>query len=194
MKTLIASCAIVALVIARFVEAGKIFPSAAESAGTRVDKDVSCVLYCFAENKQSSPLRTVPQVGIRGRGGMVGCETDPFPSFQRGGCATNKKSPFLSGAVGVVSDFRQKIRIAARAYKEATRPFTNHPGAARHPSLKTEGNGAVSEPTHFCHRFRNSLPPHHIHSFRNVWDRTALRSRLTHGQESEGGKAVIQRR
>src|SRR5215468_3792775 len=125
---------------------------------------------------------------------MVGCETDPFPSFQRrGGCATNKKTPFLSGADGVVRVFRQKIRIASRAYKEATRPFTNHPGAARHPSLKTEGNGAVSEPTHFCHRFRNSLPPHHIHSFGNVWDRTALRSRLTHGQESEGGKAVIQR-
>src|SRR5215468_11106259 len=80
---------------------------------------------------------------------MVGCETDPFPSFQRrGGCATNKKTPFLSGADGVVRDFQQKIRIAARAYREATRPFTNHPGAARHPSLKTEGNGAVSEPTH----------------------------------------------
>src|SRR5215475_6868451 len=80
---------------------------------------------------------------------MVGCETDPFPSFQRRcGCATNKKTPFLSGADGVVGDFQQKIRIAARAYKEATRPFTNHPGAARHPSLKTEGNGAVSEPTH----------------------------------------------
>src|SRR5215468_6999901 len=93
---------------------------------------------------------------------MVGCETDPFPSFQRrGGCATNKKAPFLSGADGVVSDFQQKIRIAARAYKEATRPFTNHPGAARHPSLKTEGNGAVSEPNTLpsnrgewiCHRF-----------------------------------------
>src|SRR5215468_9322530 len=64
------------------------------------------------------------------------------------GCATNKKTPFLSGADGVVSDFQQKIGIAARAYKEATRPFTNHPGAARHPSLKTEGSGAVSEPTH----------------------------------------------
>src|SRR5215475_7139987 len=94
-------------------------------------------------------IRTVPQVAIRGRGGMVGCETDPFPPFQRrGGCAMNKKTPFLSGADGVVSDFQQKIRIAARAYKEATRPFTNHPGAARHPSLKTEGNAAVSEPTH----------------------------------------------
>src|SRR5215475_8956837 len=79
---------------------------------------------------------------------MVGCETVPFPSFPRGGCATNKKTPFLSGADGVVRVFRQKIRIASRAYKEATRPFTNHPGAARHPSLKTEGNGAVSEPTH----------------------------------------------
>src|SRR5215470_4941972 len=48
-----------------------------------------------------------------------------------------------------------KIRIAARAYKEAARPFTNHPVCAAeernlllrrsHPSLKTEGNGAVSQ-------------------------------------------------
>src|SRR5215468_6390106 len=73
------------------------------------------------------------------------------------GCDTNKKTPFLSGADGVVSDFQQKIRIAARAYKEATRPFTNHPGAARHPSLKTEGNGAVSEPTHSL-PFRPNYP------------------------------------
>src|SRR5215475_12126020 len=69
---------------------------------------------------------------------MVGCETDPFPSFpRRGGCATNKKTPFLSGADGVVGDFQQEIRIAARAYKEATRPFTNHPGAA--PPLLENG-------------------------------------------------------
>src|SRR5215475_2288198 len=128
-------------------------------------------------------IRTVPQVAIRGRGGMVGCKTVPFPSFQRrGGCATNKKTPFLSGADGVVSDFQQKIRIAARAYKEATRPFTNHPGAARHPSLKTEGNGSVSEPTPLP-SFQTEtngfvidfdVYPHHIHSFRNVWDRTDL--------------------
>src|SRR5215475_4302728 len=84
-------------------------------------------------------IRTVPQVAIRGRGGMVGCKTVPFPSFQRrGGCATNKKTPFLSGADGVVSDFQQKIRIAAR-HKEATRPFTNYPGAARHPLLENGG-------------------------------------------------------
>jgi hypothetical protein len=35
-------------------------------------------------------------------------ETGPFPSFsRRGGGAINKKIPFLSGADGVVSNFKQ---------------------------------------------------------------------------------------
>jgi hypothetical protein len=56
--------------------------------------------------------------------------------FKEGGCAINKKIPFLSGADGVVSN-SNKIRIATRAYKEATRPFTNHPGrCAASPPLK----------------------------------------------------------
>src|SRR5262245_16113289 len=76
----------------------------------------------------------------------VGFETAPFPSFsRRGGCAINKKVPFLSGADGVVSKFRQQKVRFADIYKETTRLFTNHPGAARHPSLKTEGNGPVSQ-------------------------------------------------
>jgi len=35
-------------------------------------------------------------------------ETGPIPSFQRrSGCAINKKIPFLSGADGVVSNFKR---------------------------------------------------------------------------------------
>ena len=40
------------------------------------------------------------------------------PFSRRGGCAINKKIPFLSGPDGVVRKFKQN--------KEATRPFTNH--------------------------------------------------------------------
>ena len=70
-----------------------------------------------------------------GRGEWGGCETGPFPSFsRRGGCAINKKIPFLSGADGVVGKFQQnKVRFAdiyADIYKEATRPFENHPVCA----------------------------------------------------------------
>src|SRR5262249_695002 len=51
----------------------------------------------------------------------------PFPSFsRRGGCASTRRSRSLAAQTGwlVISN---KIRCAARACKEATRPFTNHP-------------------------------------------------------------------
>jgi hypothetical protein len=58
------------------------------------------------------------------------CETGPFPSvfkgFQGGVAAPLiKRSRSLAAQTGwfVISN---KIRIATRAYKEATRPFTNH--------------------------------------------------------------------
>src|SRR5262249_53280870 len=52
-------------------------------------------------------------------------ETAPFPSFQRrGGCAINKKTPFLSSADGVVGNFKQ---IRTRC------DFTNHPVCAATP-------------------------------------------------------------
>src|SRR5215475_8199021 len=51
-----------------------------------------------------------------GRGEWGGCETGPFPSFsRRGGCAINKKIPFLSGADGVVRNFKQN-KDATRLY------------------------------------------------------------------------------
>ena len=56
--------------------------------------------------------------------------TGSFPSvFKEGWLRLNKKIPFLSGADGVVSNFKQN--------KEAVRPFTNHPGrCAATPPLK----------------------------------------------------------
>src|SRR5215475_39018 len=52
--------------------------------------------------------RAFPVQRPLGRGEWGGCETGPFPSFsRRGGCAINKKIPFLSGADGVVSNLKQ---------------------------------------------------------------------------------------
>jgi hypothetical protein len=51
------------------------------------------------------------------------------PPFSRSGCAVTKKIRSLAAQTGwlVISN---KIRIAARANKEATRPITNHPVCA----------------------------------------------------------------
>jgi len=80
----------------------------------------------------------------------------PLRSFsRRGGCAINKKIPFLSGADGVVSNFKQNKVRCASINKEATRPFTNHPVCAakdasrlyliaQPPLLETEENGAAT--------------------------------------------------
>ena len=59
-----------------------------------------------------------------------------FPFFsRRGGCAINKKIPFLIGADGVVGKFKRNKERYADIYKDASRPFTNHPAAARPPPL-----------------------------------------------------------
>src|SRR5215510_5543716 len=81
-----------------------------------------------------------------------GVHSPPFS--RRGGCAINKKIPFLSGADGVVSNFEQNMERYADIYMEATRPFTNHPVCAAEerdlfieaqpPLLETEGNVLAS--------------------------------------------------
>src|SRR5215467_4354226 len=86
---------------------------------------------------------------------MGDCETGPFPSFsRRGGCAINKKIPFLSGADGVVRKFQQNEVRYADIDKEAARSFTNHPVCAAEerdlfieaqpPLLEKERNGLAS--------------------------------------------------
>ena len=51
--------------------------------------------------------------------------------FQGGVAAPSiKKVPFLIGADGVVSKFQQNKVRYADIYKDATRPFTNHPVCA----------------------------------------------------------------
>src|SRR5215475_16089877 len=65
------------------------------------------------------------------RWGLV-AKGGPFPSGFKGWlrCAINKKIPFLSGADGwLVNSNKNKVRYAD-IYKEATRPFTNHPACA----------------------------------------------------------------
>src|SRR5215510_5929975 len=81
-----------------------------------------------------------------------GVHSPPFS--RRGGCAINKKIPFLSGADGVVSNFKQNMVRYADMYKEAKRPLLTTPSAPQrngtfflrrsHPSLKTEGNELAS--------------------------------------------------
>jgi len=44
-----------------------------------------------------------------------------FSFSRRGGCAINKKIPFLIGADGVVSNFKQNMVRYADIYKEAAR-------------------------------------------------------------------------
>src|SRR5262245_65721023 len=100
---------------------------------------------------------------------MLQLEFGPFPSFsRRGGCATNKKIPFLSCADGVVNKFRQnKVRyatfywllISASPYRaRASRPSARLRMLrsiyliAQPPLLEKEGNGPLSQPTSF-------LPP-----------------------------------
>ena len=73
----------------------------------------------------SDPARLPPL--LENGGDAVGSETGPFPSFQRrGGCALNKKIPFLNGADGVVI-ISNKIRCVTRIYTEASRLITDHP-------------------------------------------------------------------
>jgi hypothetical protein len=43
--------------------------------------------------------------------------------LNRGGCAIDKKIPFLSGADGVVNKFQQNKVRSADIYKEAARPL-----------------------------------------------------------------------
>jgi hypothetical protein len=62
--------------------------------------------------------------------GLVARRVHSPPFSRRGGCAINKKTPFLSGADGVVSKFQQDKVRCADIYKEATRRFTNHPFCA----------------------------------------------------------------
>src|SRR5262252_1179538 len=80
---------------------------------------------------------------------MGDCETGPFPSFsRRGGCAINKKIPFLSGADGVVRKFQQKqgaLRGCLRRLRDLllttlSAPLRNGTVLLRrsHPFLKTE--------------------------------------------------------
>src|SRR5215510_5501396 len=89
-----------------------------------------------------------------------GVHSPPFS--RRGGCAINKKIPFLSGADGVVSNFKQNMVRYADIYMEATRPFTNHPVcAAEERDLLIEAqpplleNGGEWARFNSCHRFRN---------------------------------------
>src|SRR5215475_4872083 len=105
-------------------------------------------------NNLMNLLRTVRQVATRGGGdGLVVRRVHSPPFSRRGGCASVKRSRSSAAQTGglVISN---KIRIATRAYKEATRPFTNHPVCAAEernlfterslPSLKTEGNELAS--------------------------------------------------
>src|SRR5215813_11752025 len=52
--------------------------------------------------------------------GLIGRRVHSPPFSRRGGCAVNKKTPFLSGADRVVSNFEQKMEPYADIYMEAT--------------------------------------------------------------------------
>jgi len=96
---------------------------------------------------------------------MLGCETGPFPSvFKEGWLRLNKKVPFLSGADGVVCKRSRSLLIDTRSAPYFCWDLLTTPSAplrngifllmAQPPSLKTEGNGSVSQPT--------PLPTHRV--------------------------------
>src|SRR5215813_1900329 len=77
---------------------------------------------------------------------MTAVEASSFPSvFKEGWLRFNKRVPFLSGADGVVSKFQQNKVRYADIYKEATRPFNNHPVCAARNGIFLI-NGAATPP------------------------------------------------
>src|SRR5215831_11122282 len=94
---------------------------------------------------------------------MTAVEASSFPSvFKEGWLRLNKKVPFLNGADGVVSkrsrSLLMNIRVAHLNFcwnllTTPSAPLRNGTFLLRrsHPSLKTEGNGPVSQPTHPLH-------------------------------------------
>src|SRR5215813_3079882 len=114
-----------------------------------------------------------------------GVHSPPFSG--RGGCAINKKIPFLSGADGVVSNFKQNVVRYADIYMEATRPFTNHPVCAAEerdllleaqPPLLKKRRGmsslqqlsSISKLLALRNHRKSEVYAHYDHSFRNLWD------------------------
>src|SRR5215475_6532868 len=98
----------------------------------------------------AAACKSIPRFkGLSDEGSGVVARRLHSPPFQGGVAAPSiRRSRSLAAQTGwfVISN---KIRVATRAYKEATRLFTNHPGrCAATPPLK----GGE------CHRFRNCLP------------------------------------
>src|SRR5215470_20459395 len=111
------------------------------------ERNQDCGMKAFGHDQEHSPQRACLKSGFAGSWLKRVSRRPHSPPFKGGVAAPLiKRPPFLSGADGVVGRFQQnKVRFAD-INKEATRPCTNHPGAARHPSLKTEGNGAATTP------------------------------------------------
>src|SRR5215475_7641919 len=79
-----------------------------------------------------------------------------------------------------------KIRIATRAYREAPRLFTNHPGrCAATPPLKRRGMNSLQQLSSISkllasrNHQKSEVYAHYIHSFRNVSDSSERRSHLS---------------
>jgi|SRR5215475_8814329 len=74
----------------------------------RMLASVACIFSIFAPS-------ALAQVATRGGGdGLVARRLHSPPFSRRGGCATNKKIPFLSGADGVVSKRSRSLLINTR--------------------------------------------------------------------------------
>src|SRR5215831_7433397 len=113
-----------------------------------------------------------------------GLHSPPFS--RRGGCAINKKIPFLIGADGVVSNFKQNMVRYADIYMRLRDLLPTTPSAPQrngifllrrsHPSLKTEGNElastAVIDFEIACLGQSQGIRRlcAYDHSFHNLWD------------------------
>src|SRR5215475_4821707 len=89
---------------------------------------------------------------------MTHVEASSIPCvFKEGWLRLNKKIPFLTGADGVVSKRSRRLLICSRSAPYFCLKLLTTPSAPQrngifilrrsHPSLKTQGNGPVLQPT-----------------------------------------------
>src|SRR5262245_45447641 len=111
--------------------------------------------------EEARPIRTVPQIATRVQGEWWWLREGSIPlRFQAGVAAPINKSPRSLGAQTgwFVNSSKNKVRYTD-IYKEATRPFTNHPVCAAEewglllmaqpPLLENGGDWPLSQPTPF---------------------------------------------
>src|SRR5215467_5753163 len=97
-----------------------------------------------------------------GRDGLVARRVHSPPFSRRGGCAINKGFRSLAAQTGWLANSNKNMVRYADIYKEATRPFTNHPVcAAKERDLFIEAQPPLLEKRRGMDPSRNQPIPLH---------------------------------